>query len=101
MSLAYALRNPGTVPFVINFSGFLANHPSVAATPEGVKSSRIFWGHGTEDPAIPFALAVEDRGLLQQAGADLTARDYPIGHWIDRPELEDLVIWLRQGLGQA
>ena len=28
MSLAYALRHPGTVPYVANLSGFLADHPT-------------------------------------------------------------------------
>lgn len=67
------------------------------ATPERVKGTRIFWGDGTEDPLIPFSLALEGRSLLQQAGADLTARDYPIGHWIAGAELQDVVRWLRQG----
>ncbi|MFZ5823709.1 MAG: alpha/beta hydrolase [Bacillota bacterium] len=96
MSLAYALRHPGTVPYVVNLSGFLADHPSVVVTPERLKGTRIFWGHGKQDPAIPFALAVEGRAALKQAGADLTARDYPMGHGVDETELRDLLQWLRQ-----
>jgi phospholipase/carboxylesterase len=96
MSMAYAIQHPGSVPFVVNFSGFLADHPSVAATPERVQGTRIFWGHGTEDPVISFDLATEGRDILRQAGADLDAHDYPIGHWIDRTELDDVVNWLRQ-----
>ncbi|MCG0239574.1 MAG: alpha/beta fold hydrolase [Firmicutes bacterium] len=101
VSLAYALCHPGAVQFVINFSGFLADHPSVQATPDRVRGTRFFWGHGTQDPAIPFALAAEGWQALAQAGADLTARDYPIGHWIDPGELQDAVVWLRQGLGRT
>lgn len=98
MSLAYALRNPGAVPHVISFSGFLAGHPTVEATPERVKGTRIFWGHGTQDTSIPFTVAEQGRALLQAAGADLTARDYPMGHWIEAAELQDVVTWLRQGM---
>lgn len=98
MSLAYALRNPGAVPFVINFSGFLADHPSVQATGDRVVGSQIFWGHGTQDPAIAFSLAVAGREQLREAGADLTARDYPMGHGIDRGELADVMRWLRERL---
>jgi phospholipase/carboxylesterase len=98
MSMAYALRNPGTVPFVINFSGFLADHPSVQAAAERVRGTRIFWGHGTQDTMVAFDLAVEGRSLLRASGADLTARDYPIGHWIDGIELQDVVAWLREGM---
>ncbi|HEX7119354.1 MAG TPA: alpha/beta hydrolase-fold protein [Longimicrobiales bacterium] len=98
MSVAYALRNPGRAAMVLNFSGFLADHPSVQARPETVRGTRFFWGHGTEDPSIPFALAVEGRAALSAAGASLDARDYPIGHWIDRTELRDAMTWLRDGL---
>ena len=94
MGMAYALRNPGTVPRVMNFSGFLARHPSVRAAPETVAGTRFFWGHGTLDPQIPFDLAVEGRALLREAGADLTARDYRIGHGISPDEARDARAWI-------
>jgi phospholipase/carboxylesterase len=82
------------VPRVVNLSGFLPDHPLVAATPETVAGTHFFWGHGTADPNIPFPMAVEGRATLRRAGADLTAHDYPIGHWIDPRELHDLALWL-------
>ena len=94
MSVAYALRHPGTVAGVLNFSGFLADHPSVHPTPDTVAGTRFFWGHGTRDPNIPWELAREGREALRKAGAHLEARDYPIGHWIDSGELRDAVEWL-------
>ena len=94
MSVAHALRRPGHVPMVVNFSGFLADHPTVEATPRTVAGTRFFWGHGRQDPAIPFALAEVGRGALRDAGADLTARDYDIGHWISPDELEDVSAWI-------
>ncbi|HEX7049083.1 MAG TPA: alpha/beta hydrolase-fold protein [Longimicrobiales bacterium] len=99
MSLAYALRNPGRVPLVLNFSGFLPDHPSVSATARTVEGTRFFWGHGVADPAIPFALAREGRAALRAAGAELAAHDYPIGHGIHPKELDDAVAWLRGGFG--
>lgn len=98
MSLAYALRHPGEVPNVINFSGFLAQHPSIAPTRETVAGTRIFWGHGVQDPAIPFSLAEKGRSALKAIGADLEARDYPIGHWIEPAELAAAIAWLEQGV---
>jgi phospholipase/carboxylesterase len=94
VSIAYALTHPGTVTGVLNFSGFLADHPRVTAAPENVEAVKFFWGHGRQDPSIPFALAVEGRAELARAGADLTSRDYDIGHWIDSRELADAVQWL-------
>jgi phospholipase/carboxylesterase len=98
MSLGHALRNPGKIPLVMNFSGFLPTHPSVAVSPDRVAGTRIFWGHGTGDPAIPFALAEEGRAALRAAGADLTPRDYPIGHGISPAELADARAWLAAAL---
>jgi phospholipase/carboxylesterase len=94
VSLGYALTRPGRVAHTLNFSGFLADHPDVKVTGASVAGTRIFWGHGTQDPNIPFELAVEGRSMLAAAGADLTARDYEIGHWIDAAEWSDAVNWL-------
>lgn len=96
MSLAQALREPGAVPMAMNLSGFLADHPSVAVRPETVAGTRIFWGHGITDPSIPFAMAEQGRAALRGAGADLEARDYPIGHSITPEEMADAVAWMGQ-----
>jgi phospholipase/carboxylesterase len=93
MALSHALRRPGRVPMAVNFSGFLASHPSVRATPESVKDTRFFWGHGTRDPNIPYDFAVRGREALQDAGADLTVWSGAIGHWIDPVELKAMVEW--------
>jgi phospholipase/carboxylesterase len=97
MSVGLALRSPGTVFRVLNFSGFLPSHPEVAATPDTVRQTRFFWGHGTHDPSIPFSLAQRGRAALTTAGAALEARDYAIGHWIAPEELEDAVEWMKRG----
>lgn len=98
MSIAHAVRQPGTIPHVLNFSGFVASHPDFPVTQETVRGTRFFWGHGTQDPAIPMALAERGRSRLREAGADLVARDYEIGHWIDGAELADARDWLLEGL---
>jgi phospholipase/carboxylesterase len=94
LSMAYALDRPGSIPLVLNFSGFLADHPRVRVTPQTVQHTRFFWGHGLMDPNIPFVLAREGRAQLLEAGAQLEARDYPIGHWIDADELAEASAWL-------
>lgn len=98
MSLAYALQPQNEVPLILNFSGFLAEHPLVAPTTAKVAESRFFWGHGKQDQNIPFELAIEGRAVLRAAGAQLEARDYEIGHWIDPRELADAVQWLTAGV---
>jgi phospholipase/carboxylesterase len=101
MSVAYALRNPGAVPLALNLSGFLPDHPTVRATGESVRGTRFFWGHGTTDPAIPFDFAVAGRQALAEAGAELEARDYPIGHAISQQEAADVRAWIEGALPDA
>lgn len=100
MSMAYALRNPGAVPLVMNFSGFLADHPSVNPTAESVAGTRFWWGHGTMDPQISFELARQGRGLLSGAGAELVTRDYQMGHGIAPEEARDARAWLEAELAR-
>lgn len=99
MSLGYALRRPGEVAGVLNFSGFVPEHPDVTVTPATAGGTPIFWGHGTADPAIPIALAERGRAALRTAGAALEARDYAMGHGITPSEVKDAVAWLEGLLG--
>ncbi len=59
-----------------------------------VGGTRIFWGHGTQDQAIPHRHAVAGREALRAAGADLVAKDYPMGHSIGQEELYDASAWV-------
>ena len=43
-ALAQLLRRPGSAAAVMVFSGFLATHPTVSATPERVGTTPIWWG---------------------------------------------------------
>lgn len=94
MAIGYALRNPGTVPGVLNFSGFVAAHPDVRVASGTVADTAFWWGHGTRDPAVSFELARRGRARLRAAGAILEARDYPMGHGIAPDELSDATAWL-------
>lgn len=94
MGLAYALWRPGTVRGVVNLSGFVPRHPRVSVLPETVHGTRIFWGHGTEDVAVPYSLAVRGRQELLEARANLSAHDYPMGHGVVAAELRDLRGWM-------
>ena len=100
MSLAYALTRAGRVSHVLNFSGFLADHPDVQVTPASVRGIRIFWGHGFSDPSIPYEFAEAGQAALREAGASLDARDYPIGHWIDPVELAHAAAFVRGDAGR-
>jgi len=94
-SLAYALTRPGSVAGVVMLSGFLVDAPeTVPVSASALEGVPLFWGHGTHDPAIPYLLGVRGRTTLLELGADLTARDYPMGHQISPQEMLDLSEWM-------
>jgi phospholipase/carboxylesterase len=98
MGLGYALSLDRHVDGVLNFSGFVADHPEVDVSADAVAGTSFFWGHGRHDPAIPFELALEGRAALQAAGAKLEAHDYDIGHWIAPEELAHAVAFVERVL---
>ncbi|NNF13138.1 MAG: hypothetical protein HKN72_07940 [Gemmatimonadetes bacterium] len=100
-SLAYALTRPGRVAAAWNFSGFLAESVNVPSGEATANATPVFWGHGIQDPNIPFHLATRGRGALQAAGIPLVALDYPIGHWMVPEEIHEAVAMLGGGASKA
>lgn len=89
-ALAWSLRHPGRAAAVLVFSGFLADHPTVAATPVTVHGTAYWWGHGTADTMMPYRHAEAGWAALRAAGA--TLRELPVeglGHSISREEAAD------------
>ncbi len=98
MSLAYALTHPGRVAGVVSLSGFLMNEADLGVGPEALGDTPFFWAHGTRDPAVPHALALRGRKRILEAGGRVEARDYPMGHWVNAQEVEELAAWLNQAV---
>jgi phospholipase/carboxylesterase len=94
--MAYAYTRPGTVTAALNFSGFLADSPTLPTAALGPDATPVFWGHGTRDPNIPHGLAEKGREILDRNGAPLTIGDYDIGHWIDPAEVADAVRFVEE-----
>jgi phospholipase/carboxylesterase len=95
-SIAYALRNPGRVSGIVNLSGFLVDRDTLGLRPESLGDTPLFWGHGTEDPAVPFALALRGRERFRAAGIRVEERDYPMEHQIIMEEMRDMESWLAE-----
>jgi len=58
----------------------------------------IFLGHGTADPIVALARAVESRELLMRAGYSVEWHDYPMPHSVCLEEIRDISAWLRRVL---
>jgi phospholipase/carboxylesterase len=82
---------------VLVFSGFLADHPSVRATPDTVRGTAIWWGHGTADTMMPFRHGEAGWAALEAAGATLRKLAVEgLGHSISREEAADAAAFLRE-----
>lgn len=65
---------------------------------EPLKDLPIFWGHGTEDPVVPWERGQRTLAVIHELGAEVTARQYAMGHTLSQDEMTDLVHWLRHDL---
>jgi phospholipase/carboxylesterase len=100
-AIGYAVRNPGKVHGVLNWSGFVPDHHSVEPRRDNCEGLHVFWGHGTADNNVPYALAVSGRAMLVAAGAMVTAFDHSSGHTITRDELVETERWIAATLAAA
>jgi phospholipase/carboxylesterase len=94
VSLSYALTHPGSVDGVVVLSGFLPAREVLDVSLEALGTVPLFWAHGTQDPAVPFSLALRGWDRLRSAGLEFEAREYFMGHWVTPEEMEDLRRWL-------
>jgi phospholipase/carboxylesterase len=100
-SLAYTMVHPASVDAVVVLSGFLVRTEGLGQgepdpAPEKLGSTPVFWAHGTQDPAVPFQLALSGWEKLRAAGIDTETRSYPMGHWVSPDELVELKEWLER-----
>ncbi|HYV68018.1 MAG TPA: alpha/beta fold hydrolase [Myxococcales bacterium] len=92
MALSVALARPQLVPAVLVLSGVPpADRPRERGALEGLKA---FVAHGTHDPLIPVEVGRSTRDLLRKLGAEVTWREYPIGHMVSPAEIADARAWL-------
>lgn len=79
----------GFIPTVEGFELDLSDIPPVAI------------GHGTYDPIIPAEFGRQARKVLEEAGASVLYREYPLPHAIDPSFLVELRAWLARSAAVA
>lgn len=97
MAALVALARPDLVLGTAVLSGidpepFLDAPPA----PQRLAGHHMLVAHGTQDVVVPVDQSRAMRELAMQLGADVTYREYPIGHGIDQAGLRDLVAWVDQ-----
>ena len=79
---------------IVALSGFLPVVEGLELDVTGLDKHPIAIGHGTYDDVIAVQYGRQARQFVQEAGADLLYREYPLPHTIDPgflPELRDVV----------
>jgi phospholipase/carboxylesterase len=99
MALAVALTEPGLLSGVIANSGYLPEDAGIEFRWDAVKGMPFFVAHGIYDPVIPYAYSRRAKELLESHGAEVTHREYDMGHQINEDSLNDMIAWLAPRLG--
>ena len=58
-------------------------------------------GHGTQDPIIGVEWGRQARELLEEHGADVLYREYPLPHTVDPSFLAELRPWLERAIPKS
>jgi phospholipase/carboxylesterase len=100
MSLALGLGRGRPKPAaIVALSGFV---PTVEGWEPDLEQPlpRVAIGHGTHDPVISVEFARQARALLEDAGAPLLYREYPLPHTVEPNFVRDVADWLAPALSQ-
>jgi phospholipase/carboxylesterase len=94
MSYAFALTHPAEVRGIIANSGYVPEDTDLTFSWNEIKAKPFFVSHGTYDPVIPISFAKRAKELLEKAQADITYREYDMGHQISEENLNDMMNWM-------
>lgn len=97
--LAGGLRQRRRLAGIVALSTYLPQIGDLAAEmgPDS-RDTPVFWGHGSADPVVQPAWGRQSRDRMQALGIDVDWHEYPIGHHVSGPEINDLRHWLGRRL---
>ena len=94
MAYSTAFANPSTFRGIAALSGYVPYRPLSPLQLNSLAGFPVFISHGTNDPVIPVRFGREAAKLLTDAGADVTYREYLMGHEIRPETIRDLKQWI-------
>jgi phospholipase/carboxylesterase len=98
MSLALSLTKPELVRGVVAHSGYIPENTPLRFAWDRLQNLSLFIAHGVNDPVIPVQQGRRAHDLLSKTKADLTYKEYPIGHSMSEQSVSDLGDWLQKKL---
>jgi len=99
MSYAFSLTHPAKVAGVIANSGYVPEETDLKFQWNEIKGKPFFVSHGLYDPVIPVSFAKRAKELLENSHADITYREYDMGHQIGEENLNDMMKWITKYVG--
>jgi len=81
---------------LLAFSGFIPTVDGLDLDLTRMGGFPVVIGHGTFDPVISVDFSRAARSMLEDAGADVVYREYPLPHTIDPDFLNELAGWPAQ-----
>jgi phospholipase/carboxylesterase len=93
MAYATALLDPKSFVGIAALSGYIPHRSGLSLELTKLNGLPVFISHGTLDQLIPIRLARASRDLLEHAGANLTYREYHMGHEVSEDTIRDLKAW--------
>lgn len=94
MAYAAAFANPSAFRAIVALSGFVPYRSHMPLKLSNLAGFPVFISHGSNDPLIPVRFGREAAKLLTDAEADVTYREYSMGHEIREETIRDLKQWM-------
>jgi phospholipase/carboxylesterase len=94
MSYALSLTRPRLFRGVSANSGYVPELDQLTLRWNDLASLNVFVTHGLADPIIPVSYARHARELFEKSNANLTYREYAMGHQFCEESLSDIVSWM-------
>ena len=102
MAFHTGLYYPKRLAGILALSTFLAEGEKLAADKASANVQiPILMCHGQRDTVLPMALGKTSLATLQSAGYAVEWREYPMGHEVCMPEIQEISRWLQAVLGSG
>lgn len=99
MSFGLLLSDPALAAGAVGLAGFVPDFAQGWAKPGRLAGKAALILHGAQDEAVSVDQAQAARQLLIRAGAEVTYREYPVGHKLNADGTRDLKKWLAEHVG--
>lgn len=95
MALHVGLRYPQALAGIMSLSAYLLFQDKLQAERSQANAKTpVFFGHGTQDPMVPYFLGEAAHKELKDGGWPVEWHSYPIPHSVSQPEIADIGRWL-------